>query len=121
MHLHRISVGMAGGSLADGGGAQEPAASVQGRLFYNLVGPTESSRRQHHANGVSSLEVDDERPPAWVLERKITGLCAIQNLLHVSRSLPELIGDVRRIGHESARFGHFDMAPDRGDAVAQSK
>src|SRR5262245_51187768 len=52
----RTSVGIAGGSLADGGGSQEPAALVEHGLFDDLVRPQQERLRDCQAKGLRGFE-----------------------------------------------------------------
>src|SRR5262249_21949041 len=89
------------GSLADGGGSQARVAWVEHGLLDYLVGAAEDRRRNREAERARGLEVDHQLELRWLLDGKITGLGALENLVHVGRGAPKQIRNVRSIGHKA--------------------
>ena len=69
--------------LRDAGGGAALTSFANHTLLEYLIRSQQQRGRDGEAEGLGGLEVDDKCPPARVLDRKITGLCAVQELLHV--------------------------------------
>jgi hypothetical protein len=59
------------------------------RLFDHLVGAGEQAIRHGEAQRFRSREIDDEIELGWLLDRDLTRLGAMQNLVDIVGSAPE--------------------------------
>jgi hypothetical protein len=50
---------------------------------YDLIRPHQHIRRDRQANLLRCFEVDDELELLWLLDRKIGGLSAVSDFIHV--------------------------------------
>src|SRR5262245_18501244 len=53
-------------------------------LLNDLIRPQQQRRRDGEAEGFGRLEIDDESKLGWLLYRQISGLRALENLVHVN-------------------------------------
>src|SRR5437764_11539271 len=71
-------------------------------LLDDLVGPLEQRLRDGEPERFGGLEVDDQLELGGLLDGKIAGLRALEDLIHVRGRPPEQIVKVWPIGHEAA-------------------
>jgi len=60
-------------------------------LLDGLICPQQDRLRYRQAEGLGGLQVDDQLEPRWLLNRKVGGLGAFQNLVHVACGVVKLI------------------------------
>src|SRR5450755_4149039 len=88
--------------------------SVAGRSklasFDHLVGAGEDCWWNGERKRLGSLEIDHQFELGWLLDRKVGGLRAAQNLVDIVRGAPKQIRHVWPIGHQTARFGKLSKA-----------
>src|SRR3979409_1016370 len=70
-------------------------------LLDNLVRPAQQGVWDREAEGLGRLEVDDQLELRWLLDGKVAGLGAFENLVHVGSGAPKQISKVRSIGHQA--------------------
>src|SRR5215813_11754342 len=63
-------------------------------LFDDLVRSQQERRRDGEAEGLGGLQVDDESKLGWLLYRQISGLRALENLVHVNGREAEHVREV---------------------------
>ena len=87
--------------------------SFQRSLFDDLIRPRQHLGRNRQADLLGGLEVDDELELRRLLDRQVSGLCTLQDLVHVDRSAPVIsFSFVGRIGHENAGLDINDLLSD---------
>jgi hypothetical protein len=67
----------------------------------HLVGAGEQLGRYFNAKHFGSLEVDHELEPSWLLNRQISRISALENLVDVFCCMPVLIRQAWRIAHKT--------------------
>src|SRR4030095_15113389 len=72
--------------------------------FDHFIRPRQHIRRNRQADLLGSFQIDNELELFWLLHRQIAGLGTFQNLVHVSSSAPEQVGQARAVGHKPAVF-----------------
>src|SRR5262245_44558523 len=73
-------------------------------LLEYLVCQCEETRRNRESQGSSRLEVNGQRVFRRLLDRHVSGLRAVQNLVHKVRDMAELLACVSRVRQESPHF-----------------
>ncbi len=73
-------------------------------LFDHSIRPREKLRRYRKALLLSRLQVDDQLKLCRLLNRKVTGLRALEDLVYVSGCSAEQILKIRAVGHEPTFF-----------------
>src|SRR6516162_8288833 len=71
------------------------------QLFKNLISAGKERRRHSEAECLSRLEVDHQLVFGRALHRKVGGLFAIEDAIHVGSSLPAWIDRVRSVRDEA--------------------
>src|SRR6266851_5239736 len=106
--MRRVREWMAGGPPPHGLPSRQPTSKREARLRTALTGPPfswidhlirplQERRRDRQAKGFGGLQVDDQLELGGLLNRKISRLCALENLVHVARRHPEHVGVARPI------------------------
>src|SRR5260370_851589 len=67
----------------------------------HLIRPLQERLGDRQAEGLGGLEVDDQLELGRLFDGKIAGLGSFEDLVHVGRGTPELVRNVRPIGHEA--------------------
>ena len=83
------------------------APRQKGSLFDYFIGALLEDQRHGYAQCLGGLQIDHQFKSARLLNRKIDRFRAIENLVHESRRLPELIRQVRTVRHEASKFDRF--------------
>src|SRR5215204_6488823 len=90
-----------------------PAAS-----FDHLVGAREEGRWDSQVEHLRGLEIQDQLEFRGLLDRKVAGLGALENLVDNERHVPAVGGViVRRVGHEPTRLHMLVIAGNGGKPV----
>src|SRR4030095_6503376 len=95
--ISRMGTSMAGGSLADEGCSKGLAAWVAHALLDYVVRPLQQRLRNRQPERLGGLQIDDQLELGGLLNRKIGGLSALQDLVHVDGSKPPHVLEVRPI------------------------
>ena len=74
-------------------------------LFDHLVGACEERGRHGQAKRLGGLEIDHEFEFGGLLDRKIGGLCPLEDLIDILRSTAEGICEAGPVGDEAAGLG----------------
>src|SRR5262249_12416882 len=107
------SVGMAGRSLAEGGGSQEARRVVEHGLVDYLVRLREHGLRDREIKGFGRLEVDDELELDWRLDRELERLCAPQDAIDIGSSTLIVIALVIPVGKQATHLRELTERIDR--------
>src|SRR5262249_47552948 len=84
-------------------GAPPPvASSAFVALFDDLIRPQQERRRDGEAEGLGGFEVDDELEFRRLLDGKVGGLCALEDLVHVDGSMSANLKGTEAVRHEPA-------------------
>ena len=78
----------------------------------DVVRPPQQRRRHGQPEGFRRLQVDNELEVRGLLDRKIGGLSALQDLVHEDRCSPPAVDEVRAIRHEPTLI---DVVPEAID------
>ena len=73
----------------------------QHALLDHLIRPQEDRLRDREPKGLRGLQVDHELEFGGLLDGKVGGLGALQDLVHVKGGAPKQLGKARPIGHEA--------------------
>src|SRR5207249_10264006 len=73
---------------------------VEHGLLDNLIRPSEHWRRDLQTELLRRLEVDHQFELAWLLDGKVRGLGAFEDLVHIGGGTPIQIGKARSIRHD---------------------
>src|SRR5262249_25756564 len=87
-------------------------------LFDHLVGAGKHARRQIESERPRGLEVDHQLVLGRRLNRQLGWLLAFQDAVDVAGGAPELIDEIRAIGHQAAGVDEDTIVVDRGQLVA---
>jgi hypothetical protein len=63
--------------------------------------------RNRQADLLSGFQIDDELKLYWLLDRKIGGLRAFQDLVYVGSGAPVQVGSAHAVAHKPALFHSF--------------
>src|SRR5438552_15875771 len=77
---------------------------VEHGLLDNLIRPSEYWRRDLQTKLLRRLEVDHQFELGWLLDGKVSGLGAFEDLVHIGGGTPIQIGKARSIRHETTHF-----------------
>src|SRR5215475_7860203 len=77
--------------------------------------------RNFEAKRLRGFEVDDQLKFGWLLDRQVSWLGALQNLVHEVRSVAVAVGKQRSIAHQTSCFGVLVMPIHGGQFVFCSK
>ena len=89
------------------------AGDVRFRSFNDLIRPQQQRRRDSEAERLGGLEVDHQLELRGLLDRKVGGLGAFQDLVDVYRCATNLIVKVDPVGDKSAAFRKMAGIADR--------
>src|SRR5262249_18540777 len=81
--------------------------SAHDNSFDHLVGDQQQVTRNFEIERFGGFEIDDKFVLGRLLDRKIGGFRALQNLADIDRRAPERIGADRTIRHKAASLGNF--------------
>src|SRR6516165_2963170 len=102
-----------------------PKADICGaancNLFDHFVGRGEQRRRNSHAKGLCTFEIEREYKFSWLLDRKISRIRALQNSINVIGGALTRREYVRAIGDESARSDIFAIFVDGRQTDVEGK
>src|SRR6266498_4189695 len=113
--------------------ASQPAAPLpcstphrRRRSFDYLIGSQDERRGNRQADGVGRPVVDHQLERGWLLDRKVTWLCVLQDLVHVSGGTPPQIWEVWTVRHEAPSLDVYPSRvyrgqPGRGHRVDESR
>ena len=76
-------------------------------LFDNLVGEVEHPRRHGEAERPGGLEIDDQRPFGWLLNREVGRAGTLEDAVDVGCGLSVHLDSVEPLGHQRATPGEF--------------
>src|SRR4030095_11682521 len=85
--------------------------------LYDLIRPRQQRRRDRQAEGLGSLEVDNQLVLDRLLDRKIARPSALENLVHVGSGASIQFRNARSISHEAARLRLFPEPVDSWEPV----
>jgi hypothetical protein len=85
-------------------GAASPRSSgvIRDFSFEHLIRPRQQRRRDREAEGLGSLEVDQQLELRRLLNGKVARSCAFENAVHVDRSAAKLFRGVHTVRSETA-------------------
>src|SRR5215813_4783546 len=83
----------------------------------NLIRPRQQRRRDREAEGLGSLEVDDELELGGLFDGEVSGLGAFQDLVDIGRGAPEALVKIDPICYETAGLRVLLHCIDRRDAA----
>src|SRR5262245_36313529 len=90
-----------------------PKADI-GYLFDHFVGAGEQRWRHGETKRLGGLKIDHQFVLGRCLHRKIGGLLALENAIDVAGCAPELVGEIRPIGDQTAVSNEESVEVDRG-------
>src|SRR5262245_16812018 len=73
-----------------------------------------------HAQRSSGLHVDHQLEPGRLLDGKIGGLGAVQELVHVHRRMTKHVGEARAVRHHAPRVDELESDADRSASANRS-
>jgi hypothetical protein len=82
-------------------------------LLGHLIRPLQERRRDDEPDVLRGLDVDYQLELGGLLDGKVTGLGAFEDLIHLGGGTPYLVVKVHRIRHETAHLDELPMAPHR--------
>jgi len=82
-----------------------------------LIRPEQQRRLDGEAERLGGLEVDHQLELRGLLDREVSRLCALEDLIHVTGSLPHHVGEVCPKAHQAACFRPFSGRKNRGKAI----
>src|SRR5262245_51168038 len=101
------------------------SASGQKRTSTALIGQLIRSGkhrcRNFEAKRLRGFEVDDQLKFSWLLDRQVSWLGALQNLIHKVRGVAIAVGKQRSIAHQTSRLGILVMPVHGGQLVLSGK
>src|SRR5258705_12454086 len=92
--------------------AQTPLTPPPFSWIDHLIRPLQERRRNRQAEGLGRLEVDHQFELGGLLDGKIAGLGALEDLVDVAGGMAELVGVVTAIAGQAARFHILTGADD---------
>src|SRR6266850_3068837 len=93
-----------------GGRRPKCRGMLAGPLLDDLIRPLQHRLRDRQAEGLGRPVVDHQLERCWLLDRKVTWLRALQDLVHVSGGPPPQIREVCTVRHEAPSL---DVYPSR--------
>src|SRR5437870_9347302 len=97
-------------------GGQRESGEPEHGLLDNLIRPSEHWRRDLQTELLRRLEVDHQFELAWLLDGKVRGLGAFEDLVHIDGGTPIQIGKARSIRHETPHFHELPPSVHRRNA-----
>src|SRR5262245_25908037 len=85
------------------------AAWVEHGLFDDLVRSNKNGLRDSEAQPLGGLEVDNEEKSGRLLDGKIAGFGAFQDLIHVLRGVSVFVGHAGTKAHQTSCLGEFGV------------
>src|SRR5207247_10933966 len=73
--------------------------------------------RNRHADFLCSLEVDHQLELCWLLYRQISGLSALQNLVHIRSGASVQVNNAHAVAHKSSVFHILRLSVHRRQPV----
>src|SRR5262245_10677027 len=101
IHRTGTSMGMACGSLADGGGSQEPTALVDHALVDDLVGSDQNGLWDREPKSLGGFEIDHQLELRGLLDGKLAGLGALEDLVDEHGDALLGVPRVLLVGHQA--------------------
>src|SRR5882724_6450751 len=96
--------------VAQQGGRQPKCRGMlAGPLLDDLIRPLQHRLRDRQAEGLGRPVVDHQLERCWLLDRKVTWLRALQDLVHVSGGTPPQIRKVWTVRHEAPSLDEHPM------------
>src|SRR5882724_12390632 len=71
--------------------------------FEHRVGAQQDRLGNRHAEGLGSFHTDHQFEPGWLLDGKLCGLGAVEQLVDVHRRLTKHLGEARSVRHQATR------------------
>src|SRR6266478_2189491 len=93
------------------------APQQRASLLDHLVGALLEMQRHVEAERLGGLEIDYQLELYWGLDRKLARLRAPQNLIHIRRRAPKIIGRVISVGQQAAEFSKEPVRIDGREKV----
>src|SRR5438132_14429924 len=87
----------------------------------HLICPLPQGLRNRQTERLGGLEVDDQLEPGGLLHRKIAGLGALEDLVHVGGGPSKLVGETRSVSHEASRLRCLSIRGHGGQSVLRGQ
>jgi hypothetical protein len=101
--------------------AEDSAALVEHALFNHLVCPQHQRVRNRQAERFRGPHVDDQLKLGRLLDREITWLRSLENLIHVAGSPAEHVDEVGGIHDQPASLDEWRPSVDRWEPMPRHK